>query len=372
MKILHITSTPVFYPGGMEKVIWEISKKLSKNHEVTILQTNLYDEKKNYEKVVSREGVKVITCKNNFFFFGYGYSLEFKKILKSIWKDYDLVHVHGCGRFTTDYSLNFLKRKLPLVFTSHGFFHTRDEGFLKFFNKLLLKRNFKNVDYFTALTSKEFGEYGSYGVPQEKIFEVPNGIELKNFKMNSEKVLNFKKKYGLKGRTILFVGRIHESKGLDSLVKSIKDIDCKLLIVGRDSGYRKDLEILSKKLGVSEKIIFMGSVSEEDLITAYFSSEVFSLPSRHEGFGIVIIEAMAAGLPLVVSDRGSLPELVKAGKNGFLFKFGDVISLSKHLNNVLNNKNLRKRISKENLRKSQKYDWSRIVKMYEDIYRKSR
>ena len=84
MKILHVSSARVDYPGGTEKVILEISTRQALNHEVTILQTNLYEENKKFEPVENRGDIKVITCQNDFFLGGFGYSSDFKKKLRKI------------------------------------------------------------------------------------------------------------------------------------------------------------------------------------------------------------------------------------------------------------------------------------------------
>jgi len=304
MKILQITSTPVFYPGGMEKVIWEISKRLARENDVTILQTNLYV--KDYKKFEKREGVNIVTCKNDFFLFGYGYSSEFKKKLKEIYDDFDVVHIHGFGRFTSDFSLRFLNGKKPMIFTAHGFFHTRKMNFFKELNKLFMKRWLSNVRFVTALTKVDFLEYNKLGIENNKIVEIPNGVDLSGFKIAKKK-----------GRNILFVGRIHESKGLKFLVQAIKDIDCKITIVGKDAGYRRKLEELIEENGMNRKVVFAGEVGNSELRDFYFNSDLFVLVSEHEGFGIVVIEAMASGLPVVVSDKGSLPYLVEDGISGY-------------------------------------------------------
>ncbi len=370
MRILQITSTPVFYPGGMERMIWEISKRLAKKHDVTILQTTLYDDEKKYVFNGKKDGVNIITINTSSFLFGYGYSFGFKNRLKEIWKNFDVVHVHGCGRFTTDYSLWFLGKKIPVVFTSHGFFHTKTRNILKVLDKILLRRVFRNVSAFTALTQNEFGQYSEYGIPKSKILEVPNGIDLGKFKENKKEVQRLREKYSLGKNVILYVGRIHKSKGLEYLVRSVKNLDCQVFLVGKDFEFTNELKRIAESLRISDKIIFTGPVSEEELVASYFASDMFALPSEHEGFGIVVIEAMAAGLPVVVSDRGSLPYLVENGKNGFIVPFGNVGELRKQLKTLLEDEKMRERISKNNKLKAKKYGWQSIVEKYENIYKR--
>ena len=372
MKILHITSTPVSYPGGMEKVIWEISKRLSKKgHEVSILQTDLYDKKTKHEKYTEKQGVKIITCKNNSFLFGYGYSSSFKKELKKIWRGFDLVHIHGCGRFTTDFSLKLLGGKIPIIFTAHGFFHSKKAKIFKFLDGILLKKNFKKIGFATALTKAEYSGYKKMGVGVDRVVEIPNGIDLKKFKSNQKEINNLQKKYEINKKLVLYVGRIHKSKGLEYLIRAVKDIDCQVLIVGRDSGYKKELEKIAKKLGIRDKIIFTGAVSEKELVNSYFASDVFVLASEHEGFGLVVIEAMACGLPVIVSDRGSLPYIVNNEKNGFVFGFGNIKELNNKIKKVFEEGKNSKKISLEAKKDSKKCDWDNIVKMYEKVYKKA-
>jgi|SRR3989344_599858 len=369
MKILHITSTPVFYPGGMEKVILELSKIFSKKHEVTILQTGLYYSESNKDMESTFDGIKIITRKNDYFLFGYGYSWSFKKKLREIWREYDLVHVHGCGRFTTDFSLKFLKDKLPMIFTAHGFFHTDNFNLLKRINKMYLKKLFRSVFCFTALTKNEFSEYEKYGINVSKIFEIPNGVDLKRFVRDEEEVNKLVKRYSVKGNVVLYVGRIHKSKGLEYLVRAVKNVDCKVLFIGRDEGYKEELIKIADSLRIKSKIVFTGSVLEKELIASYFASKIFVLPSSHEGFGIVVIEAMACGLPVVVSNRGSLPFIVEDGKNGFVTAFGNAEEITLKLNRLLEDKKLRDKISKNNLISCKKYNWENIAEKYENLYK---
>ena len=209
------------------------------------------------------------------------------------------------------------------------------------------------------------------GVGVDRVVEIPNGIDLKKFKSNQKEINNLQKKYEINKKLVLYVGRIHKSKGLEYLIRAVKDIDCQVLIVGRDSGYKKELEKIAKKLGIRDKIIFTGAVSEKELVNSYFASDVFVLASEHEGFGLVVIEAMACGLPVIVSDRGSLPYIVNNEKNGFVFGFGNIKELNNKIKKVFEEGKNSKKISLEAKKDSKKCDWDNIVKMYEKVYKKA-
>lgn len=365
MNILQISSVPISYPGGTEKIIWELSKELSKNNKVTILQTNLY-EPKIKSGIKTKEKIKIITCKNDLFLAGYGYSTEFIIKLKKIWKNYDLIHIHGYGRFTSDYSINFLYKKVPTIFTAHGFFHSKKSGFLKEIHNSLSKYTLNKVTFCTALTKLEETEYLNRKIKKEKIRIIPNGFDFNKFsrKIDPKIVLNFKKSKLIK-KSILYVGRIHKTKGLAYVIKAMKNINAKLLIIGRDNNYKSNLETLINQIKVKDKILFLGEQKEKDLITAYAACDCTILFSEWEGFGLTILESAAQGKPIVVSDRGALPILVKNKTIGYVVKYGNIPELEKKLNLALNNK----KNKQERINFAKNYDWSNISKQFYKLYK---
>jgi glycosyltransferase involved in cell wall biosynthesis len=150
-----------------------------------------------------------------------------------------------------------------------------------------------------------------------------------------------------------------------------KSLDCQVLVVGRDSGFLGELKKLAIKLNLQDKVIFTGPISEEDLISAYFASDIFVLLSEHEGFGIVVIEAMAGGLPILASNRGSLPYVEKKKKNGLLSEYGNPKDINEKLKILLKSDIIKEKFSKSAKEKAKNYDWNRIVKMYGEIYTKN-
>ena len=115
------------------------------------------------------------------------------------------------------------------------------------------------------------------------------------------------------------------------LFKSFKEVleqfDTKLLVVGM--GDRNEAVKLAKNLNISDNVIFAGFVDDETLKKLYSLSDVYVCPSRLEGFGLTVIEAMAAKIPVVATNVGSIPELIKNGYNGFLVEKNNIEELSK-------------------------------------------
>ena len=372
MKILHISSSRITYPGGGEKIVLDMARESSKRHDVTVLQTTINEDDVPFKKEDVIDGIKVITCKNDRWLGGFGYSKGFKKVLKNIWKDYDVVHIHGHGRFTSFFAFQFLKDKLPIVYTPHGFFHTNKFYFIKKIHDLFYNKLIKYSTYFIALSELDKQKFMKIGIPEKKIEIIPNFINIKEFRMKSNRT-SFLKKYGLnpKNKTILCLGRIHKSKGLQYVVEAVKDLDVNLIIAGRDVGFVNVLKRKISDLKIGGRVKIMGEVSSKNRLKCYANCDIFILFSQWEGFGIVMIEAMAAGLPVIVSDRGPLPTIVKDGKNGLVAKFPDVRSLKEKISMLIRDKKLYDKIKLNEKRFVKRFDTEKVVKRIEELYGKA-
>ena len=370
LKILNICSARIQYPGGAEKVIWELSRFISKQgHDVTILQTDLYEKGYEWKAIENKDGVNIITCKNDRFVKGFGYSKDFKKKLKEIWEDFDIIHVFGHGRFTTDYSLRFIKDKKPVIYTSNGFFHDKKYGRIKKFYNKLFKSALKNIIFCTALTQLERDAYLELGVPDEKIRIIRAWIDSKKFKPRKIDRKKLLKKYGLEDKkTLLYVGRVHETRGAHYVVEAIKDLDFNFIIAGRDADLSERIRDRVNELDISKRVKLLGEVSDKQLAEIYSLADAFVLFSAWEGFGIVVIEAMASGLPVIVSDRGPLPTLVKNGENGLIAKFPDVDGLRDKIELLFSDKRLENKIRENGLKFVKNFEYSNVAKRFERLY----
>ncbi|MFH1308562.1 MAG: glycosyltransferase family 4 protein [Patescibacteria group bacterium] len=350
MRILQITAT--FFPviGGQEKVVYEISKRLiKKGYKVDILTSDSLCEDQNLPSVSQLEGIKIIRLKNTKHLAGYGYAPALKKWLKQYERNYDLIHSHGYNRYLSEFAIGFTK--LPVVFTPHGFIHTKKNMFFKRLHDKTVGKKIRKCEVCTALTKLDYKDYKRLGVRNDQIWDVPNGVDIEKFKKVDKKLVDkLKKKYKLKN-TLLFVGRIHESKGLQYVAEAIKHLDCKLLIIGKDAGFKDKLK--------SDKIIFGGSLTDKELIAAYHACDVFVLFSEWEGFGIVVIEAGAAKKPVITSDRGSLPYIVK--DNGIMVPFKDIKTLREKIQYLLKNKKVAKKMGENGFKIAKNYSWDSVV-----------
>ena len=201
---------------------------------------------------------------------------------------------------------------------------------------------------------------------------ISNGINLEHFQ--SMEVGNFYERFKLPRDKIklLFVGRLFPEKSVDTLIKAIPHIIKKhsnthVMIVG--AGYLKPkLEKLAQRLGVNKHITFLGLVSEEDKILAYNASDIFVLPSLAELEGMVVLEAMACGKPIIVSDAEMSASRYFVDGNGFLFKTEDHQDLAHQVLKLITDSALRKKMGEISFKKSKHYDIHKSVDLLEGVY----
>lgn len=181
--------------------------------------------------------------------------------------------------------------------------------------------------------------------------------------------------FGQNGKkVVLFVGRLDEVKGVTYLIKAMADLDAKLVIVG-DGPLRKSLEKQADKY--ADKIEFLGAKSHKELPVIYASADIFVMPSittkkgQKEGLGLVLLEAMASGLPVIGTNSGGIPELVKDGYNGFLIEEKNVRQLSSKVKVLLESNQLRTMYSINGIKTARQRDYRIIASKYNQILRKS-
>jgi glycosyltransferase involved in cell wall biosynthesis len=196
-----------------------------------------------------------------------------------------------------------------------------------------------------------------------KAIFIPNGVEIESYVPN----------YSDDGY-IYFAGRLVKSKGLQYLIKAYSLLGSELqdqfeLVIGGFGSEKENLENLASKLGIKDRITFLLWLSNLNFIKKIASCSVFVLPSLFETFGIVLIEAMASGKPVIASNIPGPNEIITHGKDGFLFETGNVSRLKKYLELLLEDAELRKRIG-ENARKTveEKYTFEKVAGSYLKLY----
>ena len=175
----------------------------------------------------------------------------------------------------------------------------------------------------------------------------------------------------LYGPFVLFVGSLKPHKNLPGLINAMEAlkrssrIPHSLIVAGRIEGADEELRRLLK---THSFIRCLGEVSDEELRALYSLATVFVLPSHFEGFGLPVLEAMACGCPVIVSNAASLPEV--AGEAGILFDLRHIDALNAVLYNVLTDQNLRNSMKKKGLEQIQKFSWTKTARQTLEVYQK--
>ncbi len=261
--------------------------------------------------------------------------------------DYDIVHVHGYPTFQPWITCLAKKiKKFPLVFTPHFHpFGNKPKLIRKVFDALFGIPSLNNCDVIIALTEYEKQLLRKY--TKNKIEIIPNPVK------PVKKIKGFKKKYGIKNDFILFVGRIEKEKGINYLIDAIDDID--IVIIGRGS-----MKIKKKK-----NVHYVGEVPDDDLERAYNECLLLALPSKYEAFGLVLIEAMAHGKPVVATNAGPVPSIINGA--GITVPFGNVKKLREAILKIINNPNKYKKCA---IKRAKEFNVKNVVDKLERVYNK--
>lgn len=290
-------------------------------------------------------------------------------------------------------SLEFLFRKskvdvffspthyLPLVLPRRSAVSVLDLSYIRF-PELFKKRDLRQLTFWTRYSVRKASKIftisqaskddiiNQYGVSGEKVIVTYPGI--KEEISDKQKVISMsdlKKKYGIEGQYILFVGTLQPRKNIVLLIEAFSRIvlrskttkdDIDLVIVGKKGWLYDEILDAPKKFNVAQEVKFLDYVSDEDLPTFYKNAFCFVLPSLYEGFGLPVLEAMQYGCPVITSNVSSLPE---AGGDAALYvdplKVDDI---KKNLELIINNSELRKKLIKKGYEQVKKFSWEKTAR----------
>ena len=191
---------------------------------------------------------------------------------------------------------------------------------------------------------------------------------------NQEKDKKVLKKYGIDKKYILSAGTIEPRKNYPTLIKAFNyikhnnnDFNYRLVIVGR-TGWKSEATYRERELSpYKDDILFIGRVSDKELVQIYNQAEIFVYPSLFEGFGLPPVEAMSCGLPVIASDSSSLKEVV--GNAGIQVPSEDYREISKQILYVLKNEKIKKKLKEKSLKQAQKFSWEKTARKTLKIYK---
>jgi len=361
MKILQVI--PVFSPsfGGPVTVVRSLSKELAKRHEVVVYTTAALDLRHDFEpKEEKVNGYKIQYFPRalkplcySYLFGQLNISWDMMEAVKHGIRRFDIVHLHSWQQFPDIIVHHYAgKYNVPYVIQTHGSIPRIGKKFRKLlYDSTFGCRVLDKASKVIALSRVEAEQYRAMGVPEEKIAIIPNGIDLSEYAELPPKRA-FKKKFNIPEdkKIILYLGRIHKTKGIDLLVKAYARLknemnfkNAVLVIAGPDDGYLNDVKALANSLGVYNSVIFTGFISSEDKLKALVDAEVFVTPSFY-GFPMTFLEACAVGTPLVTTSLGDTLEWID-GNVGYVAQ-PTPSDLAEAIYRIISDDELRRRFSK--------------------------
>lgn len=359
-----IAQIVAYYPphtGGMEVVAKEISMGLAReNYPITVFTSDQGIKKDTQE--VDIMNYKVHKLKSiELAHTPIMWTLPFHLLLLP---QNSILHVHLAQLGLPEISYLIARiRKFPIVMHFHLDVGPSGRlGFLlPFYKKYILGFVLRGADKVIVFSKEQLDMVkNKYNLEGEKIAIMPNGV-------SSDFFYNDIRPTPLNSLKILFVGRLSVQKRVDLLIRAISFLDfpAELIIVG-DGEDRKKLENLVEELKLNN-IKFVGRKSGKDLIETYRNADIFAITSEKEGMPLVVLEAMASGLPIIGSDVIGIREIVKGV--GVLVKGSSPEDFAEALGKLWRNPKNLEDMSHRSREKATKYSWEKLVGLLEDIYK---
>ena len=374
MQLLLVTRRFPPAPGGVERLAEQIVVRLARRgHTIRVCTSDLYkdiplqrlpheDHTSKYPGVeIDRSTAIPIPWRR-----AEGTTLSpfiFANLLRK--SPSNIVHCYGLNLFSVSASLYVRGlRKCKAVCTTHI-----DPSMLSGY---VVSEMLSKFDGLVALTEVERKQMLHLGLDESRIRVIPNGLDLEAYKNLPAREV-FRRKMGIPNHLILYAGRIDAaSKGCDILVKAASIVQqkvgpCTAVFAGPDWGSQQYLERLSRSTGVSA--VFTGNLSHQELISAFLACDVFVMPSIREAFGLSILEAMICGAPVVATNVGGIPEIIRNEVTGILVAPGDALSLGNAICRILEDTQLSSRLTANARVFASQYSIENVVGELESFYK---
>ena len=244
-----------------------------------------------------------------------------------------------------------------------------------------IKTYLKNLKNFISLTESVKKEYLKIGIKENKIIEIPYGVNESNLILNyNKKLLRNKFKISQDTHIFLCVGRNHPKKNFKLFIKIVENLNLrknynyKILIVGKDLEKMNGIAIEKK---IENNFIFLNEISNSQenqlsfpstkLSEIYNLSDCFIFPSDLETFGIVLVEAMIAKLPIITTNAPGCRDVVKSNRDGMVFERGDFVKAADFMEKIITNLNIKDEFSFKSFKRSKFFYIDNIANKYEDL-----
>lgn len=353
--------TPYYPPhlGGLENCVKKIAQKLTKlQYDVRVITSAMgLSDKNRPDATIPVTYLRSIEIAHTPISFHLPFELN--KIPSN-----SLLHIHISNAFFPEVA-SFMARLKKLKYIIHFHIDVESSGIfgfvLPFYKKFILAKVLKNAQKIICLTeSQKKLLIKKYHIEDKSIVIIPNGVEEKYYLERIKKQTNSITR-------LLFVGRLSPQKNLVMLIKSLllTNSRCELHIVG-SGDQNESLQNLARELQL-KNVYFHGQKKEDELIQYYFDSDIFILPSKNEGMSLALLEAAAAGLPIITTD---LPQTRSFITDGAVF-VNDYTptGFANAIDSLIQNSSIRSMMSKHNKNLALKYSWDKVAKKIDMIYK---
>jgi glycosyltransferase involved in cell wall biosynthesis len=378
LRILHVV--PTYYPavryGGPIRSVHGLAAALARRgHEVHVYTTNVDgDEDLNVppDRPVDLDGVSIhyfrVPAFRRLF-----WAPSLGRRLRASIADFDVVHLHSVFLWPIWAAARAAARAaVPYIVTPHGMLIRdvirRKNRWIKIAWIHLIERTTLTHAAGLHVTAElEGAEIRALHLPvPEVVADVPNGVDypVEYLPLPQTPFARLPQRYAL------FLSRISWKKGLDRLIAAWQWVpDVLLVVAGNDEeGYRPELERLARTLGLADRVLFTGPVSDDHKWALYEKAELFLLPSYSENFGIVVAEAMAMGCPVLVTPEVGIAQLVESAGAGVVTS-NDPANLAAVVRALLDDEPRRRELGRRGREVvSQQLKWDRVVVQMEDLY----
>ena len=338
MKFVDVN--PFFYPhhGGIETRMHDTARLLAaRGHDVTVLTGRLPDTA---EEEKTEFGYRVVRLESRFINIYNPPFISSKGVLEAL-ESMDADAVNYNYRWAPSYNKDLRRYDGRKVFGKVS--EINDNGF---------RKTLDTFDHIVCVSDYVRNDLVRRGLPAERMTTIPTCLDLPPEKDVPE------------GDFILSLGRLVKTKGLDSLIEAMREVDCRLIICGKGPE-AKNLEKQVRKLGLEDKVEFRGYVSEEEKDSLMRSCRLFAMPSLFESFGLAALEVLGYGRPLVYGNVNGLPDTV--GDGGIPVTPGDPKSIADGINRLLGDNALRAELAGNARKQAERYTWDRYIPEYERI-----
>lgn len=381
MHLLHITPyyAPAYSFGGVVRAVEGLSQALvTRGHDVTVLTTDALSLDARYNGAIDemRDGVRVLRCRNALYALrrmNLSTPMTLRSRLADVQSTVDVVHLHEFRTIENLIALATLPADMPVLLSPHGTLTTTTgrswlkRGWDAVFSQSLAQR-ISRVIALTAQEQHDAQQLWSRLGADSPMSVIPNGIDPHEF-AHLPNPAAFRQQWNLGDkRVILFMGRLHRRKGVALLARAFKQAaltNTALVIAGPDEGMRETLTTLA-----NDNIVLTGYLDPQARLAAFAAADIFALPAVGEGLSIATLEALAAGVPVLISPDCHLPQVADAHAGRIVER--EVSALASALTHMLNTDDLSAMSANARQLVAERFTWDVVAEQVEAVYQQAR